>query len=51
MTQRFLRRVYNRGSYPQVLIPQQLADLMTDFVYLEEVDGGILIRPTVIIPK
>jgi|APHig6443717497_1056834.scaffolds.fasta_scaffold1579980_1 hypothetical protein len=51
MVQRFLRKVYNRGDYPQILIPQELADLMTDYVYLEETDGKILIRPTVIIPK
>ena len=48
---RYLRKVYNKGSYPQVLIPPQLADLMTEFVFREEVNGGILIRPTIIIPK
>jgi hypothetical protein len=37
---RYLRRIYNvnrNGNYPAVSFPQELADLLTQYVYMEEV--------------
>ena len=44
----FIRRVYsmNRaGHYPGITFPQELAKMISEFVILEQVPEGILVRP------
>jgi hypothetical protein len=52
---RFIRKIYNmnrKGHYPGVSFPQELANLLTEYVVIESTpDGCILLRPTLIIPK
>ena len=50
---RYLRRIYNlnsAGNYPGLSFPQELADRLTNYVFLEEVPEGILIRRAKIEP-
>lgn len=50
---KFVRKVYSlnkAGHYPGVSFPPALAKLITDFVILEVVPEGILIRPAKIEP-
>jgi hypothetical protein len=51
---RFIRRVYNMnpkaGRYPAITFPPELAGMLTDFVFLETIPGGIMIRPAKIEP-
>lgn len=51
---KIVRRVYNTnpaaGHYPAISFPPVLAKLLTDFVVLETLPEGILIRPAKIEP-
>jgi hypothetical protein len=50
----FVRKVYSMnpkaGRYPAISFPPELAKLLTDFVVLETLPEGILIRPAKIEP-
>jgi hypothetical protein len=51
---KFVRRVYNMnptaGRYPAITFPPELSNLLKDFVILEVVPEGILIRPAKVEP-
>ena len=51
---RFVRKVYSMnprgGHFPAVSFPQELAAMLSEFVIMETVPEGILIRPAKIEP-
>lgn len=51
---KFVRKVYSMnpkaGHYPGITFPPELAKMLSDFVILETVSDGILIRPAKIEP-
>lgn len=50
---RYIRRIYNvnkAGNYPALSFPQELAGMLSEFVILETLPEGILIRPAKIEP-
>ena len=54
MSKRYLRKVYNAnttGKYLCLLFPQELVGELTPYVFVEKVEDGLLIRPTLVVPK
>jgi hypothetical protein len=51
---KFVRKVYSMnpkgGHYPALSFPQELAAMLSDYVIMETVPEGILIRPAKIEP-
>ena len=55
MAKRYLRRIYNTnkssGKYLCLLFPQELVNELTPYVFVEKVEDGLLVRPTLVVPK
>jgi len=54
MSKRYLRIVCNAntsGKYLCLLFPHELVGELTPYVYVEKVEDGLLIRPTLVVPK
>jgi hypothetical protein len=51
---KFIRKVYNMnpkaGRYPAITFPPELSEMLTNFVVLETIPEGILIRPAKVEP-